>query len=254
MIDPNLFRSLRVLQTDSDRLLCMVASSIDFEATRGCNALFLAAVEIPQACMDYPVVFAQAGQDAQGRVEVAPLAVLGLERGENLMLEPSGAWRASYVPAILQSYPLGLMRTEGGRYTVCVDADSKRLFMAKDAQDTRGERLLDDAGQPTAFMTQLQAVLERLEGEAERTRLVSRQLQELELLTPTRFDATTPEGQSITVDGFLSVDEAKLNDLSDDVLLALARSGVLKVIQAQLMSLAHFKRLVERRMAHTRGS
>ena len=35
------------------------------------------------------------------------MAVLGLAKGENLMLRPDGGWAAQYVPAVMRAYPLG---------------------------------------------------------------------------------------------------------------------------------------------------
>jgi hypothetical protein len=83
--------------------------------------------------------------------------------------------------------------------------------------------------------------------EVERTRQVGRRLLELDLLQAMRFDATSPSGQTVTVDGFLAVDETKLLALPDNVLLELTRSGLMKLLQAQLLSMANLSRLVERR-------
>ena len=60
-----------------------------------------------------------------------------------------------------------------------------------------------------------------------------------------RFDATLPDGSKLTVDGFLTVDEKKLNTLPDDVVLELHRAGVLGLVHAHHVSLGDMRKLVE---------
>jgi hypothetical protein len=89
--------------------------------------------------------------------------------------------------------------------------------------------------------------LEQIEIEVERTRLVGRRLLDLGILQPMRFDATLPNGEKVVVDGFLAIDEAKLTALPEADLVDLTRTGIMKLIQAQLLSMPHMTRLVERR-------
>jgi hypothetical protein len=66
-----------------------------------------------------------------------------------------------------------------------------------------------------------------------------------------RFDATLPDGNQLVVDGFFSLDEAKLSALPDATVLELHKNGALALIHAQQISLGHMRRLVERRLART---
>ena len=74
---------------------------------------------------------------------------------------------------------------------------------------TVGEALFDANGEPSQLMGTVQKQLEQLEHEIQRTRLVCSKLQELDLLRDMRFEAQIPGGQSFTVDGFFTVDEAR---------------------------------------------
>ena len=244
MIDPTLFAAPLALDRVQHRAQRLKPQGVRFDRTAGMNALFVAAVEFIDAARDYPIVFIEAGQADDGKREVAPVAVLGLAPGENLMLGDNGAWAARYVPALLRGYPFGLARAgTQGNYVVVVDGQADAL------SDSEGERLFDEQGAPTPMLEERRKFVEQLETEAQRTRLLGRSLLELELLQPMRFDATLPDGGSLTVDGFLTVDEKRFGELAADKLMPLHKNGVLALIYAHLGSLQLMRGLVERRIA-----
>lgn len=243
MIDPTLFAAPVALDRVQHRGQRLNAPTVRFDRTAGMNSLFVAAVEFIDAARDYPIVFIEAGQGEDGQREVAPVAVLGLTQGENLMLNDDGSWAARYVPALLRGYPLGLARTDGQSYVVVVDGKAEALSA------TTGQPLFDDQGEPTPMLEERRQFLEQLENEAQRTRLLGRSLLELELLQPMRFDATLPGGQQLTVEGFFTVDEKRFAELPDDKLSQLHKSGILAMIHAHQFSLGLMRGLVERRVA-----
>lgn len=243
MIDPTLFADPQALDRVQHRTLYLKPAGTRYDRTAGMNALFITAVEFGDVCREYPIVFVEAGQGADGKREVAPIAVLGLSPGENLMLGADGAWAARYTPALLRGYPLGLARVDDKSYTLYFDA--KADAMSPD----EGERLFDDAGQPTPWLAERLRFLEEVERETQRTRQFGRRLLELELLRPMRFDATTPDGGKLSVDGFLALDEEKLAALTAATVYDLHRSGVLSLIHAHQISLGLMRALVERRVA-----
>jgi hypothetical protein len=245
MIDPTLFAAPVALDRAQHRAQRLKSQAVRFDRTAGMNALFVAAVEFIDVARDYPIVFIEAGKGDDGQREVAPVAVLGLAQGENLMLGADGSWAARYVPALLRGYPFGLARTDGQNYVVVIDDKADALSASE------GEPLFDAAGQATPMLEERRKFLEQLEAEAQRTRLFGRSLLELELLQPMRFDATLPDGQQLTVDGFLTVDEKKLAELPADKLEPLHRNGVLAMIYAHRFSLQLMRGLVERRITRT---
>jgi SapC len=243
MIDPTLFATPIALDRVQHRTQRLNAPTVRFDRTAGMNSLFVAAVEFIDAARDYPIVFIEAGQGDDGQREVAPVAVLGLTQGENLMLNADGSWAARYVPALLRGYPLGLARTDAQNYVVVIDGKAEALSA------TSGEPLFNDQGEPTPMLEERRKFLEQLENEAQRTRLFGRNLQELDLLQPMRFDATLPDGNQLSVEGFFTVDEKKFGELATDKLSQLHKSGVLALIHAHLSSLGLMRGLVERRAA-----
>jgi hypothetical protein len=243
MIDQKLFAAPRALDRDRDRRQRLKSpAAVRFDRTAGINALFVAAAEFVDAARDYPIVFIDAGVGDDGKREVAPVVVLGLAPGENLMLEPDGSWAADYVPALLRGYPLGLVRSDEQSYVIVVDGQADAL------SESEGERLFDDAGGLTPLLDERRQYLERLEAEGQRTRLLGRSLLELDLLRPMRFEATLPDGQRLSVDGFLTVDEKLFGALPPERVLRLHQTGVLGTIYAHLFSLGLMRSLVERRV------
>jgi SapC len=243
MIDPVLFATPVALDRVQHRAQRLHTPTVRFDRTAGMNSLFLAAVEFIDASRDYPIVFIEAGKGDDGQREVAPVAVLGLTQGENLMLNDDGSWAARYVPALLRGYPLGLARTDAQNYVVVIDDKAGALSA------TEGELLFNDQGEPSPMLEERRKFVEQLENEAQRTRLFGRSLQELELLQPMRFDATLPDGQQLSVEGFLTVDEKRFSELADDKLVQLHKSGILALIYAHQFSLGLMRGLVERRVA-----
>ncbi len=245
MIDPVLFASPVALDRVQHRAQRLNSPAVRFDRTAGMNSLFVAAVEFIDAARDYPIVFIEAGQGDDGQREVAPVAVLGLTQGENLMLQADGSWAARYVPALLRGYPLGLARTEAQSYVVVIDSHADALSTSD------GEPLFDDNGQPTPMLEDRRKFLEQLENEAQRTRLLGRNLLELELLQPMRFEASLPDGKQLTVEGFFTVDENKFSELPEAAVSQLHKSGVLAMIYAHQFSLGLMRGLVERRVARS---
>jgi SapC len=243
MIDPSLFTEPVALDRVQHRQMRLKPDGIRFDRVARKNSLFITAIEFGDVCREYPIVFVDAGKDADGHAEVAPLAVIGLAPGENLMLGSDGRWAARYVPAMLRAYPLGLARIDGERYSVCVDAGADALSEAE------GERLFDDAGEPSAYLANQRRFLEEIERETQRTRQFGRRLLDLDLLRPMRFDATLPDGNTLSVDGFFTVDDQKLSALPDAAVVDLHRSGLLALIDAHRISLGLMRTLVERRLA-----
>jgi SapC len=211
----------------------------DWSHVAGMNALFLTATECMNAATDYPIVFVQSGQDGQGQPDYAPIAVFGLRQGENLYVENS-RWRVIQLPALMAVYPFCIARTEGSdRFAVCLDMGSPAV-----SQEGDGQRLFNDAGEPTEFANQVLAQLERMEAHTQGTRKIMRRLADLGLLQQKRFDATLPDGQKLAVDGFFMIDEDKVKALPDATVLELHREGLYTFIQAHWVSLGHMRRLL----------
>jgi hypothetical protein len=184
------------------------------------------------------VVWIEAGSDANGARQVAPIAVFGLAKGQNLCIE-AGAWRTTYVPVVLRLYPFALARSGDVQYAICRDSDSSRLSLDD------GEPLFQADGTPTALTLDIQRQLEQVEMEVERTRQAGLELLRLDLLRPMRFEAKLPDGTSVGADGFLTIDEKRFAELPDAEVVKMHKSGLLRMVHAHQLSLSNMRRLAQ---------
>jgi hypothetical protein len=238
LIINNLHRQPTALENDRHRALKLKVPITDWSIAQDLNAIFVAAVEFGDVCKEFPIVFVRVGKEPDGSDQIAPLAVLGLKQNQNLFLT-GGRWRAAYMPAVLRFYPFCIGRIDDQQYAICVD-------MAFDgANEAEGQALFQADGQPAALLEDMKKTLGTLDAEIQRTRAVGSRLNQLGLLTEMRFDATLPDGSQHTVDGFLTVDEKKVQDLPDNLVLELHRNGLLALVQMHWVSMGNMRRLVD---------
>ena len=237
MINDNLHKKPVALDRVKHRATRLDTGLRDMNLVKTLNAFFVAGTEFVDACRDYPVVWVAAGKDDAGKAQVAPIAVFGLSAGQNLCVD-GDTWRVRYVPAMIRLYPFALARVAPNEMLMVIDEAWAGI-------GDKGEALFLADGTATEFTANVQKQLEQFETEVERTKLAGALLLEKDLLREMRFDATMPGGNKISVDGFLTVDEAKLAALSDADMLALARNGVLGLIHAHQISLGNMSRLAD---------
>ena len=247
MINPELHKKPVALDRNQHRNLKLDTTLNNLVAAEHLNAFFITAIEFGDVCKEYPILFLRAGTDENGKPQVAPTAVFGLARGENLYYNraastPGERWRARYVPAMLRAYPFAMARLESAQFVVAIDEAWAGL------SQTDGQALFDEQGNGTPFMQEMAGFVERIEGEVERTRRIGLRLMELNLLQEKRFDATLPDGSPLSVDGFLAVDEKRLAELSDAEVGELHRSGLLGLLHAHQLSLGNMSLLIDRRL------
>jgi len=238
MINPLLHRQPVAADRSEHRFMRMRVPVTDWSMTDKLNAVFVAATEFGDTAREYPIVFVRAGEDDDGKAAIAPIAVLGMVKDQNLFLA-GGQWRAMYMPAMLRLYPFCIGRLDAERFAICFDAGWSGL------SGTEGERLFSSDGEPTPFLQGVQKELESLEAQIQRTRALCRRLRDLDLLRDMRFDATLPDGSRVSVDGFLTVDEAKLNIIPPDIVVELHQSGALGMIHAHYVSLGGMRKLLD---------
>ena len=240
MSNPPMYGELAPLDREAHKNLKLDTAKAVVSCIADQNSVFLAAIEFGDACKEFPIVFVRAGEGAEGKPQIAPLAVLGLKQGSNLFVE-GDKWTANYVPAYVRRYPFAMARLDGNANNLAVCYDSKWVGFNEET----GEALFNN-GEPTEFLLNARNLLENFEQEAERTRLICNLLVELDLLQDMRFEATLPGGEKIDVEGFLAVDEKKYSELADDKVLQLHRNGLIGLIEMHRLSMTNMNRLAAR--------
>ncbi len=215
-----------------------VAPTTDYGFARHINSVPLLAVEFAAASIDHPVVFSRTGAD------IFPVALLGLRRDHNEHVAFDGAWSGGYVPAFLRRYPFVFAPADDGatgneaNFNLCLDEASPSVN-----REGRGERLFDETGARTPFLDARLAFASEFHSQFHKTRAFCQRLESLGLLEASQARYRTRDGIDATMGGFAVIDRARLKQLADDDLPALARSGFLELCFAHLHSLQNILKL-----------
>jgi len=240
MIHPNLYRKPAVLDARAHRDLKLPRPVDDWSVAGTIHAIALAALEFADAALDLPIVFVKVPGE-QGQAQLVPVAVLGFTAGENLYVQGS-SWRGRYVPAMLRMYPFGVAGIEDERVIIAIDEDWPGWSR------TQGEPVFDASGEPSARTRGIADEIGQIAGELQRGPALGQVLADAGLLMDTRFEATTPDGEKLLLDGFYSVDTDKLAALDDAKALELFRNGAMALIHAHQISMRNMSRLVQWRI------
>jgi hypothetical protein len=241
LINSALYREPELLDPAQHRALKM-GTLADFSITKGMHGAFITATEMPQAALEFPIVFIHAGErDAAGRPSVSPIVLLGLSAGENLFVDGT-RWDARYIPAFIRRYPfLTATLRNAGATGVMVDKAWSGF------SETEGEPLFDTNDKPAPALQRAMEFLEMFESEAQRTRAFCARLVELDLLKEMKADATLPSGATLSIDGFMVVDEEKLHKLDETIVIEAHRNGMLMLLNLHMASLVNMRHMVERK-------
>lgn len=213
-----------------------LAPAPDFAFSAEANAVPLMAVEFLRAANEYAIVFTKAGD------EVVPAVVLGVRGNQNLYLSSDKKWQADYIPAFIRRYPFVFSSSADGKtLTLCIDESHPGVNA-----EGRGERLFGDDGKPSAYTERVLKFLQEYQAHFERTRAFCKRVDELGLLEPMQAQVTTPKGEKLTLNGFLSVSREKLRALSGEALATLAKTDELELLYLQLHSMRNFNEVKDR--------
>ena len=213
-----------------------VEAQPSYAFSRKVNSVPLMAVEFPVAASEYAIVFA--GDDKA----IVPVVILGMRGNENVYLDSNGAWQAKYIPAFIRRYP----------FVFSSDADNKTLTLCIDEayqgcnQEGRGERLFTDDGKPTPYVDNVLKFLQSYQAQFQRTQAFCRKLKELDLFESMQAAVTLPDGEKLSLTGFMAIDRKKLKALSGEVLSELVRSDEMELIYLHLESIRNFASMRDR--------
>ncbi len=189
----------------------------------------------------YPLVFRKLS-DGTG---FEPVALFGLQPGQNLFLGPQG-WDAAEVPLAIERLPFFIGR-DGDELVVHVDLDSPRL------SQTEGEALFLPQGGSSDFLQRMSALLMAIHQGLQGTAPFVAALLAHDLLEPFVFEAEHADGTRTRLQGYYTVHEERLQALDGPALAQLNRAGHLQAAYMAIASLAQLPALVRRRdqLGHT---
>jgi hypothetical protein len=189
--------------------------------------------ELPQALRHYPLVFLPASADAAPTLAV----VVGLGNQHNLFVEADGNWKPStYIPAYVRRYPFHALRIETQpEPLLAIDPG----YIAAE----EGETLVDAEGNPSSFLQESLALTRDYLVAAEQTDAICRALQEAGVLEYADISLENADGAQHRINGFLSVNEARMRSLTIDALVKLQQADAIGLAYAQLLSMVNFTHL-----------
>lgn len=207
----------------------------DFTFARESITAALTAGELAAACVEYPCVMAK-----QPDGTFSLLAVTGLQAGQNLYVADNGAWTGDYLPATLATWPFRLAKegADAGRFLVAVQPGALSA--------SEGDPLFDAQGQESPWLLETLRWLTQTDAGLKETGEMVAALDAHGLLVERTLQAVLSDGRDVEVNGFLSVDEARLNDLSPAGVHELHTRGALAMAYLHLLSMRRFRALVTR--------
>lgn len=215
--------------------------STDRSAALGDNVMSCVAYpnEFRNLQAHYPIVFARDGQSGQ----TVAVALLGLEKGENLFLSDQG-WDNDYVPHALAMQPflIGFSQGPDGRQqpVIHIDMDSPRI------RDD-GAPLFLPMGGHAPLLEQATAALEAVQQGHELNAGFVALLHKYDLLEPFVFDIELKDGSTNRLAGFHTINEEKLQGLDGSALADLNENGFLHAVYMAVASLSNFNELIRRK-------
>lgn len=215
----------------------------DFGFSRDTNSIPINAIEIRAASTEYPIVFTSTPPHL-------PVAVVGFREHRNLFVNDEGQWiNGVYIPAYVRRYPFLFLSTgdEARPFILGMDASSKLL-------GTGEGNALFDGNAPTDLTNRALEFCKQFHEQALRTTPFIEALKEQDLLIErtisiTPDPATTGslaggEQEQLQMGGFCLINEEKLSELRDEIILNWHRKGWLTMINWQIASLNNWGRLV----------
>jgi len=234
---PLFYSRIEALHPERHAALAIKADG-NYAFARRANSVPINAIEFGMASRNYPIVFST---DARG----VPVAVLGLQAGENLFVDANGQWEpGQYIPAYVRRYPfIALAPKESRDYALCVDVGSPLL-------EEGGERKLFVDRQPTELTKKALEFCHTFQTQIDATRQFVEALEKHGLLVERAAKVNLQSGQNRSLSGFRLIDERKFNTLPDDVFLDWRKRGWIGLIYAHLASQSCWSHLVERAAKH----
>lgn len=192
------------------------------------NIVPLTIEEFAEAQRHMPIVFSIGDKPV-------PLAVMGLSEGVNVFVDEDGALPESiYVPAYARRYPFMLARlsSEKPELSLCFDPTTDLV-----GDFSEGQPLFENDNPSDACKATL-GFCEQFEIAGQKTEAFVAELQKHALLTDGEITIRVDgRDKPFNYRGFSMVDEAKLRELPDDVIVEWNRNGILPALYFHLASL-----------------
>lgn len=217
-----------------------IAAKRSLKHISGQHIVPITAPEFSQGATSYPIFIVKDPESNRFRT----IAMLGLETGENLFLKDD-TWSAIYAPQSVGMVPfaLGLDPEKEKTLTACVDIESEYVGEDKDLP------LFDEKGEPTDLFKSVEESLSRLYNSEVATEKFIKELEDNELLEEVELVVTLQSGEKKKIVGIFTINEKKLQNLTDEQILDFHKRGLFVPMYSMLSSVGQVHRLAQLRNA-----
>ncbi|WP_076407843.1 SapC family protein [Shewanella sp. UCD-KL12] len=212
-------------------------SKPDFSQVADEHILPITLHEFSRAATEYPIVFVKNSETGKFQSVV----MLGLKPEQNLSVV-NGEWVGSYIPNAVKDYPFAVVLNAEQPDKIWIGIREQSKQVGTDA----GEPLFKEGEETPFFNQRRESIVQHFE-EEQASQSILQFLAEKELFRQQTLTVTV-KGEQRNINGLYMVDEAKLNDLSDDDFLDLKKRGLLGPIYGHLTSLHQVNRLARTEM------
>lgn len=200
---------------------------IDYSCFESAHMLPLQVQEFMSAATSFPIIFTKNAQTG----EFISVAITALKPNSNKLLK-NGQWLSRYLPIQVQLYPFGMSDASEGKIILGIDMNNSAVT------ENGSNRLFNDAGDKTTYLSKRLELAALQADYRAMTKYFIDLLLKHNLLQPKALTITGLDGAKTNIDGIYTVDEQKLQQLDDVILLDFAKRGFYSVIYAHLCSLS----------------
>ncbi|WND04081.1 SapC family protein [Temperatibacter marinus] len=207
----------------------------DIEHLKDAQIIPVVAHEFPTVGSQGPIVFVKNSETGQFQA----VLLCGISQGENLF-NVNGKWDGAFVPLVATLYPFKILPAGEDKITLGIIEDSPCF------SETEGEALFTEDGEMTEFMTKFRDRMLDYYDRLQATDGYAQTLVNHNLLKSQSMNLEI-NGEKFNIDGLYFIDEEKLMDLADDVVLDFHKRGLMAVMYAQLASMHQVHTLARRK-------
>lgn len=186
---------------------------------------------------EFPLVFVK-----DSRVDkFVPVAIMGLREGENLYCQTE-EYKAQVVPLRFHNPPFQMTKVDeqGDQLALLVEEDSPLV------SETEGTPLFNENGERSEYLEKRIESLLQAAQQAVQTENICKLFADKELFSTQQLQLQfQPDSPRYNIDGIYTIDEQKLNGLSDEDFLEFRKLGLIPLIYAHLSSLQQLRRISE---------
>jgi hypothetical protein len=205
------------------------------------NQVLIFPTEFAEIQREYPILLRK---DASGGCQ--PVALLGLDKDENLFLDQSG-WQARYIPAVQERGPFMIGFREQGEAggerrsepMILVDLDHPRVSR------TEGQPLFLPHGGNSPYLERIAGVLRAIHQGVEVSKPMFAAFEEMGLIEPVAIEIKLSDTEQYTLPNYHTISEDRLLGLDGTRLERLNKAGMLRAAYYILASLGNVSRLIE---------